>query len=471
MSSISEANGHRSSPQSALQRSLAESDTPTLDLLFAPSLDQYLADIPPPLRPQKSVNSFGSNQEGGDSRDPAHQQSHGEQNLPPATAVESSTSSDGKRNDSESVETVYQQDPAPDWGLPPPTFLEPKTYRASASDTIFQRPRLKDLQPHAASDPSVQLTRIQQLYSEKEDTAWLPIQKPEAESSLVKGPKSSDWHAKDHEYSVLTPSAALPTPKSSPPSPTSETYSNDEYLAYYSGSTSLKDGSVPSPPTLYEKSHDRSFYVCSNCTRDKVYNIPYKPLGAGTNEAKAPQFGEKQFEEQIPKAFPAASSGPPTAKSSSRVKPQEGRRPMSPPYDPGNMYGNLSNLAPISRSTGLTNPFTDPASEFPTSHTNIPAKANQLLGIHPEAHSSAIKNLPLRSQTKPSIPFISKLSNRKIGNNRMLTHDTSSVQTGNKSTSFTKNHYCCFPTRWWEGYHTLKFGAVKRKVKGRGFCN
>lgn len=441
MSSISEANGHRSSPQSALQRSLAESDTPTLDLLFAPShssLDQYLADIPPPLRPQKSVNSFGSSRKGGDSRDPAHQQSHGEQNLPPATAVDSSTSSDGKRNDSESVETVYQQDPAPDWGFAPPTFLEPKTYRASASDTIFQRPRLKDLQPHAASDPSVQLTRIQQLYSEKEDTAWLPIQKPEAESSLVKAPKSSDWHAKDHEYSVLTPSAALPTPKSSFPSPTSETYSDDEYLAYYSGSTSLKDGSVSSPPTLYEKSHDRSFYVCSNCTRDKVYNIPYKPLGAGKNEAKAPQFGEKQFEEQIPKAFPAASSGPPTAKSSSRVKPQEGLRPTSPPYGPGNMYGNLSNLAPNSRSTGLTNPFTDPASEFPTSRTNIPAKAKQLLGIHPESHSSAIKNLPLRSQTKPSIPFLSKLSDRKVGNNRMLTHDTSSVQTGKKSTSLRR---------------------------------
>lgn len=448
MSSISEANGHRpppqhlrSSPQSALQRSLAESDTQTLDLFFAPShnsLDQYLADIPPPLRPQKSINSFVSNREGGDSRDPAHQQSHGEQIFPPATAVDSSTSSDSKRNNSESVETVYQQDPAPDWIFPPPMFLEPKPYRASASNINFQRPKLKDVEPQAASDPSVQSTRIEQLDSEKEDTAWLPIQKPEAESSLVKGQKSSEWHAKDYDYSVLTPSAALPTPKRAFPSPTSETYSDDEYLAYYSGSTSLKDSSVSSPPTLYEKSHDRSFYVCSNCTRHKVYNIPYKSLGAGTNKANVPQFGEKQFEEQIPMAFPAASSGPSTAKSSSSVKQHEGQRPTSPPYGPGNMYENLSNLAPNSRSTGLANPFADPASEFPTSRTSIPAKAKQLLGIHPEAHSSAMKTLPLRSQTKPRIPFISKLSNRKIGNNRILTRDTSSVHNGKKSNSLRR---------------------------------
>lgn len=435
MSSTCEATGLRpppqqlrSSPQSALQRPLAKSDPPILDLLFAPShssLDQYLADIPPPLRPQKSANSFGSSREGGDSRDPAHQQSYGEQILPPATAVDSSTSSDGKRNDSKLVETASQQDPGPGWILPPPTFLEPKTYRASASDAMLPSPRLKDLQPHAASDPF-------ELDSERGDTAWLPIQKPEAESSLAQGPKSSKWHAKDHEYSVLTRSTALTTPKSSFPSLTSETCSDD------SMNTSFKDSSVSSPTTLYEKSHDPSFSVSSNCTRNKVYNTPYKSLRAGTNEAEGPQFGEKQFEEHIAKASPAASPGSSTAKSSSRAKCQEGRRHMSPPYGPGNMYENLWNLAPNSRPADFTNPFADPKSEFPTSCPTIPAKAIQLLGIHPEAQSPAMKSLPLTPQTKPNISFLSKISNRKTRNDTMLTRETSSAQTGRKSTSLRR---------------------------------
>lgn len=453
MPSISEAKGlpsppqqWRSSSQCALQKSLSNPDPPTRDLLFAPShstLVQYLADIPPPLRPPplrpaKSVNSFRKNRECGDLRDPAHRQSHGEQILPPATVVDSSTSSDGKRNDSKSVETAYQQDPATDWILPPPTFLEPTIYRASASDAMLPRPKPKDLQPHAAADPSMVVARIQQLDSEKEDTAWLPIQKPEAESSLIKRPNSSEWHAKDHEYPVLTPSTALPTPKRSFPSPTSETYSDDEHVAYHSANTSLKESSVSSPPTLYEKSHDTPCYFSSICTRDQVYNMPYKSLSAITNEANAPQFREKQFEEKIGKAFPAASSGSSAAKSSSRVKPKEGRKPMSPPYGPGNMYENLSNLAPNCRPTDFTNPFADTDSELPTSRPTIPAKAKQLLGIHPEAQSSAIKNLPLRPQTKPSISFLSKISNRKTTNNTMLTHYTSSVQTGKKSATLRR---------------------------------
>lgn len=58
MSSICEAKGLQSPhqpSQSALKTSLAKSDPPTLDLLVTPShssLDLYLAEIPPPLRPQ-----------------------------------------------------------------------------------------------------------------------------------------------------------------------------------------------------------------------------------------------------------------------------------------------------------------------------------------------------------------------------------------------------------------------------------
>lgn len=442
MSSICEANGPRPSPQQshpspriALQRPLAKSDQTPSDLPFAPSyssLDQYLADIPPPLRTQKSASSFSSNQEGGDSREPAHQQSHGEQFLPPGTAVGSLTSSEGKLNDSKSVSMAYQQGPASDWILPPPTFLEPKTYRASAADS-----RLKDLQPHAASDLSVEVTRIQQLDLEREDTPWLPIQKPEIESSLVKGPKSAEWSAKDCEYSVLTPSTALPTPKSYFSSSKSEIHPDDEYLAYHSGSASLKDCPVPSPP-MYGKSHDTSFYISPNCTRDRLYDGPNKNSGARTNKAKVTQLREKQPEEQTARVFPAASSSSSTATSSSRVKPQDGRGSMEPPYGPGNIYENLLNLAPNSRPTDSNNPFTYSRSEFSTSSPTIPAKAKQLLGIHPESQSPAMKTRPLRPQTKPSIPFLSKFSKRKTGNNTTLTQDTPSVQTGKKSNSLRR---------------------------------
>lgn len=422
MSSISEANGLRpppqqlrSSPQGALQRPLSKPDPPTLDLLLAPphcSLAQYLADIPPPLRPQKSVNSFGNNREGGDSRDVAHQQSHSEQILPLATVADSSTSSDSKWSDSKPLETVYQQGLDPDWNLPPPTFLEPKTYRASTSDAMFPRPKLEDLQPHAASDPSVESTRIQQLESEIEDSAWLPIQKPEAESSLKNGPNSSECHSKDHEYSVPNPSTALPTPKRSFPSPTSKTCPDDEYLAYHSGTTSLKASPVSPRSTLYEKRCNASCYVSSSCTRDKLYNMPYKPLGAIANEANAPQFRQKQSEEK--KTFPATSSGSSTAKNLSRVKPQEGQRPMSTLDGAGNTYENLSNLAPNCRATDFTNSFTDPGSEFPTSCPIIPAKAKQLLGIHPKARSSATKNLPLGPKANLESHFFPSYPSEKL---------------------------------------------------------
>ena len=447
MSSICEPNGLRPPPQQshpspriALQRSLAKSDQPPSDLLFAPSyssLDQYLADIPPPLRTQKSASSFSSNQDGGDSREPAHQQSHGEQFLPPGTAIGSSTSSEGKLNDSKSVSMACQQGPAPDWILHPPPFLEPRTYRASAADITLARPRLKDLQPHAASDLSVDVTRIQQLDLERENTPWLPIQKPETESSLVNGAKSAEWYAKDCEYSVLTPSTALPTPKRYLPSPKSEIHPDDEYVAYHSGSANLKDCPVPFPP-MYEKSHDTSFYVSSNCARDKLYDGPNKNSGAETNVAKVTQFGEKQHEEQTARVFSAASSGSSTARSSSRVKSQESQGPMNPPYGPGNIYENLLNLASNSRPTDYNNPFTYSGSEFSTSSPTIPAKAKQLLGIHPESQSPAMRNLPLRPQTKSSIPFLSKFSKRKTGNNMMLTQDTPSVQSGKKSTSLRR---------------------------------
>lgn len=447
MSSSCEANVLRPPPQQthpspriALQRSLAKSDQPPSGLLFAPScssLDQYLADIPPPLRTQKSASSFSSNQDGGDSGEPVHQQSHGEQFLPPETAIGSSTSSEGKLNDRKSVSMAYQQGPAPDWILPPPTFLEPKTYRASAADIMLARPRLKDLQPHAASDPSVEVTRIQQLDLEREDIPWLPIQKPETESSLVKGPKSAEWYAKDCEYSVLTPSTALPTPKRYFPSPKSEIHPDDEYLAYHLGSASFKNRPVPSPP-MYEKSNDTSFYVSSNCTRDKLYDGPNKNLGAGTNGAKVTQLGEKQPEEQIASVFPAAPSGSSTARSSRRVKPQEGQGPLNPPYGPGSIYENLLNLAANSRPTDSNKPFTYSDPEFSTSSPTIPAKAKQLLGIHSESQSRAMRNLPLRPQNKPSIPFFSKLSKQKTSNNTMLTQDIPSVQPGKKSASLRR---------------------------------
>lgn len=447
MSSICEANGPRSSPQQshpsprvALQRSLAKSDQTPSDLPFVnsySSLDQYLADIPPPLRTQKSASSFSSNQERGDSTEPAHQQSHGEQCLLPGTAIGSSTSSESKLNDSKPVSMAYQQGLAPDWILPPPTFLEPKTYRASAADIMLARPTLKDLQPHAASDLSVEVTRIQQLDLEREDTPWLPIQKPEIESSLVKGPKSAEWYAKDCEYSVLTPSTALPTPKSYFLSSKSEIHPDDESLAYHSGSASLNDCPVPSPP-MYEKSHDTSFYISPNCTRDRLYNGPNKNSGARTTGAKVTQLGEKQPEEQTAMVFPAASSGSSTARSSSRVKSQDGQGSMEPPYGPGNLYENVLNLAPNSRPTDSNNPFTYSGSEFSSSSPAIPAKAKQLLGIHPESQSPAMKSLPLRPQTKPSISFLSKFSKRKTGNNTTLTQDTPSVQTDKKSTSLRR---------------------------------
>lgn len=94
---------------------------------------------------QKSASSFSCNQDGGGLREPAHQQSHGEQFLPPEIARGSSTSFNGKLNNSKTVGMAYQQGPAPDWILPSPTFLEPKTYRASAFDIMLARPRLKDL--------------------------------------------------------------------------------------------------------------------------------------------------------------------------------------------------------------------------------------------------------------------------------------------------------------------------------------
>lgn len=465
MSSICQANEPRpppqqprSSPRSALQRPLAKSHQSPLDLLFAPShssLDQYLADIPPPLRTQKSANSFSSKRDGGDSREAAHQQSHGEQFLQPGTAIDSSTSSDGKFNDSESVDMAYQQGRAPDWIFPPPTNLEPKTYRAGASDIMLARPRLKHLQPHAASD--VELTRIQQLDLEGEDTPWLPIQKPELESSLVTGPKSAEWHAKDYEYSVLTPSTALPTPQKNLPSPKSETHPDNDYPAYQPGRTSLNDYPVPSPP-MYGKSHDMSFYLSSNCHREEVYYGPDKHLGAGINEAKVTQLGGKQSEEQIARVFPTAFSGSSTAKCSSRVNSQEGQGPMSPPYGPGNMYENLLNLTPNSGLTDSNNPFLDSDLEFPTGRPTIPAKAKQLLGIHPESQPAAIKNLPLRPQTKPSNSFLSKLSNRKAGKYTMLTQDSPSVQTGKKSTSLGRIITAAFQPAGGKGITRSKLG-------------
>lgn len=446
MSSICEANGPRPSPQQshpspriALQRPLAKSDQAPSDLPFATSyssLDQYLADIPPPLRTQKSASSFGSNQEGGASREPAHQQSHGEQFFPPGTAIGTSASPEGKLNDSKSVNMAYQQGPTSDWILPPPTFLEPKTYRASAADIVLARPRLKDLQPHAASDLSVEVTRIQQLDLETEDTSWLPIQKPEIES-LVKGPKSAEWYSKDCEYSVLTPSTALPTPKSHFPSSKSEIHLDDEYLVHRSGSASLKDCPVPSPP-MYEKSHDTSFYISPNCARDRLYDGPIKNSRARTNKAKVTHLREKQPEEQTARVFPAASSSSSTATSSSRVKPEDGRGSMEPPYGPGNIYENLLNLAPNSRPSDSNNPFTYSGSKFATSSPTIPAKAKQLLGIHPESQSPAMKNRPLRPQTKPSIPFLSTFSKRKTGNNTTQTQGISSVQTGKKANSLRR---------------------------------
>lgn len=447
MSSICEANGlssppqqSRRSPQSSSQRSPAKPDQPPKDLLFAPSyssLNQYLADIPPPLRMQKSANSLSSNRDGGDSREHAHQQSHDEQFLPPRTAIGLSASSDGNLNDSKSVGMTYQQGPAPDRIFPPPSFLEPKTNRSSASDVMLARPRLKDLQPQAASAPSVEVTRIQQFDLGKEDTTWLPIQKPETESSLLKRPKSAQWHAKDYEYSLLTPSTALPTPKRYFPSSKSEIQPDEEYLAYHSGSASLKDCPIPSPP-IYENSCDTSFYVSSNCTRDKIYDGPNKHLGARTIEAIVAQFGEKQSEQQIARDFPTASSGSSSAKSLSRVKSHENLGPVNPPYGPGNIYENLLNLELNSRFTDSNKPFTDSGSEFPTSRSTIPAKAKQLLGIHPELQSPTMENLPLRPQSKPSNPFLSKLSKRKTGNNAMLTLDTPVVQTGKKSTSLRR---------------------------------
>lgn len=447
MSSVCEANGLRPPPQQshpspriALQRSLAKSDQTPSELPFAPSyssLDQYLGDIPPPLRTQKSASSFSSNQDDGDSRELAHQQSHGEQFLPPGIAIGSSAASEGKLDDSKSVSMAYQQGPASDRILPPPTFLEPKTYKASAADIMLATPRLKDLQPHAASDLSVEVTRIQQLDLEREDTPWLPIQKPETESWLVKEPKSAEWYAKDREYSVLTPSTALPTPKRYFPSSKSEIHPDDEHLAYHSGSASLKDCPVPSPP-MYEKSHDISFYVSSNCAQDRLYDGPNKNLGARTNGAKVTQLGEKQPEEQTARVFPAASSGSSTARSSSRVQSQHVQEPMEPPYGPGNIYENLLNLAANSRPTDSNNPFTYSGSEFSTSSPTIPAKAKQILGIHPGSQSPAMKNLPRKPQTKPSIPFLSKFSKRKTGNNTMLTQDTPSVQSGKKSTSLRR---------------------------------
>lgn len=295
MSSISEAEGLRLPPQQshpspriALQKSLAKSDQPSN--LPSPSscssLDQYLADIPPPLRTQKSASSFRSNQDGGVSREPAHHQSHGEQVLRPVIAIGSLASSEGKLNVSKSVSMAYQQGPAPDWIFHPLTFLEPKTYRASAADTMLARPRLKDLQPHAAPDLSVEVTRIQQLELEREDTLWLPIQKPETEPSLLKGSKTAEWHAKDCECSVLTPSTALPTPKGCFPSSKSEIHPDDEYLPYHSESASLKDCPVSSPP-MYEKSHDTSFGISSNCARDKLYDGSSKNSAARTNGAKS----------------------------------------------------------------------------------------------------------------------------------------------------------------------------------------
>lgn len=445
MSSIGEAEALRpppqqslSSPRIALQRSLAKSDKPS-NLPSAPSrssLDQYLADIPPPLRTQKSASSFNSNQDSGDSREPAYHQSHGEQSLPPATAIGSSASSEGKLNVSKSVIMAYQQGPASDWILPPPTFLEPKTYRASAADTMLARPRLKDLEPHAASDLSVEVTRIQQL-EEGEDIPWLPIQKPETESSLSKGPKSAESHAKDCEYSVLTPSTALPTPKGYFPSSKSEINPDDEYLAYHSGSASLKDCLVSSP-SMYEKSHDTSFNYSSNCARNKLYDGPSKDSGARKKGAKVTQLGEKQPKEQIARVFPAVSSGSSTERRSGRGKSHNGQGPMNPPYGSGNVYENLLNLASNSRPIYSNNPFPYSGSEFSNSSPNIPSKAKQFLGIHPESQSSAMRNLPLRPQTKRSIPFLSKFSKRRTGNNMMLTQDTPSVQTNIKSTSLRR---------------------------------
>lgn len=157
---------------------------------------------------------------------------------------------------------------------------------------------------------------MQPFDSESEDKAWLPIQKPEADSSLIKWPNSAEWHAKD--MNTVTPCTALPAPKRSIPSPTSEIYSDDKYLVYKSGSSSLKDCSVSAPPIPYEKGHDASYHVSSNYTQDIVYSGPYKPLGAGINEAKATQLGEKQFK---------ASSGSSTAKSSRRVEPKRAGGP------------------------------------------------------------------------------------------------------------------------------------------------
>lgn len=466
MSSICEANGlrpppqqPRSSPRSALQKPLAKSDQPPLDLLSAPSyssFDEYLADIPPPLRTQKSANTFSSNRDGGDSREAAHQQTHGEQLLQPGTAIDSSIPSDGKLNDSESVDMAYQQGPAPNWILPPPT-LEPKTYIASASDIMLARPKLKDLQPHAASDPSVEITRIQQLDLEEEDTPWLPIQKPETDSSLVTGPKSAEWHAKDYEYSVLTPSTALPTPKIYFSSPKSEIHPEDQYPAYHSGTTSLNDCSVTSPP-MYEKIHDTSFYLSSNCSEEKVYGGPDKHLAAGKNEARVTQLGGKQSEEHIARVFPAASSGSSTAKSSSKAMSQEGQVLMNPPYGTGNMYENLLNLAPNSRPADSKYPFTDSDPESTTSRSTIPAKAKQLLGIHPESQSTATRNPPPKPQTRPSISFLSKLSNRKTGNNTMLTRDAPSAQTGKKSTSLRRIITAAFQPAGGKGITRSKLG-------------
>lgn len=437
MSSIGEAEGLRPPPQQshpspriALQRSLAKSDQPS-NLSSAPScssLDQYLADIPPPLRTKKSASSFSSNQDGGDSREPAHHQSQGEQFLPPATAIGSSASSEDKLNVSKSVSMAYQQDPAPDWILHFPTFLEPKTYRASATETMLARPRLKDLQPHASSDLSVEVTQIQQLELEIEETPWLPIQKPETESPLLKGSKSAEWHAKDCEYSVLTPSMALPTPKGCFPSSKSEIHPDDECLACHSGSASLKDCPVSSP----------SYDVSSNCTRDILYDGPSQNSDARKSGAKVTQLGEKQPKEQIARIFPAASSGSSTERSSSRLKSHNSQGPINPPYGPGNVYDNLLSLAQNSRPTYSNNPYPYSGSEFSASNLNTPSKAKQLLGIHPESQSPARRNLPLRPQTKPGIPFLSKFSKRKTGDNVMLTQDTPSVQTNKKSTSLRK---------------------------------
>lgn len=86
------------------------------------------------------------------------------------------------------------------------------------------------------------------------------------------------------------------------PSPKSEISPDDEYIAYHSGSAGNKDCTVPSA-SMYEKSHDKSFHVSSNCTRDKVYDDPNKHLGAVTNAAKVTQLGEKQSEGQTGSVF------------------------------------------------------------------------------------------------------------------------------------------------------------------------